>query len=89
MARSAAFSISEDDYKLLQAVAKEKEKTVSQFIRDIVWPHVEDIATQLGRAEEIKQEMRREYKKGGTTEHDLCLLYNKTRDEVRAILADS
>ena len=87
MARSAAFSISEEDYKLLQAVAKEKEKTVSAFIKDIVWPHVLDISTQLGQTQAIKNRMRAEYKAGGVTEHDLCLLYNKTREEVRAILA--
>jgi hypothetical protein len=87
MARSAAFSISDEDYKLLQAVAKEKGQTVSAFIKSCVWPHVEDLATQLGRAEEIKAQMRAEYKAGGLTKDDLCMLYNKSRDEVNDILA--
>ena len=87
MARSAAFSLSEDDYKMLQAVAKEKGKTVSAFVKEIIWPHVELYARDLEHSAERKAQMRAEYKAGGYTKEDLCLLYNKSLDEVNKILA--
>jgi len=87
MAKAAAFSCSEKDYKRLQEVAKSQGKTVSSFIKGIVWPHVEKFAHDLEHADEIRAQIKHEYRMGGVTKQDLCVLYNKSKDEIAAILA--
>ena len=86
MPKTAAFPINETEHKQLKAAAASKDKSVSAFLRECVWPHVERITEDLEHADEIKAQIRREYKAGGTTAEDLCLLYNKTLAEVREIL---
>jgi predicted DNA-binding protein len=87
MAKAAAFSLSEKDYKRLQEVAKSQNKTVSSFIKGIVWPHVEKFAYDLEHADEIRDKIRHEYRMGGVTKDDLRVLYNKSKDEIATILA--
>lgn len=87
MARSAAFSVSEADYKRLQAVAKYRNKTVSTFMRDLVWPHVELAEHEIEHADEIADQIRKEYKAGGLSKQELGILHNKSTNEINAILA--
>jgi len=86
--KSAAFACSVDEYKQLKEVAASADKSISAFIREIVWPHVEKYYDELQRVDEINAEMRKVYRAGGTTIEDLCLLYNKTAQQVNAILRE-
>ena len=86
--KSAAFACSADEYKQLKEVAAAQDKSVSAFIRGLVWPHVEKHYDELQRADELKAEIRRVSRQGGTTIEDLCLLSNKSAQQVNARLAD-
>jgi len=84
--KSAAFACSATEYEQIKAVAAAQDKSISAFIRDIVWPHVEIYHRDLRHADEIKSEIRQVYKRGGMTIDDLCLLYNKNAEQIRLIL---
>jgi predicted DNA-binding protein len=86
MSKSAAFALSEANYKKLQAAAKHQHQTVSAFIKERIWPHVDRITEEIENGEETADLIRKEYKAGGVTKADLCLLYNKTREEIATIL---
>ena len=86
MAKSAAFSISDKDYKRLQAAAKRQDKTVSTFIRELVWPKVEEVEFEIRDDDLTVQQIRADYKAGGKTKQDLGMLYNKSSEEINAIL---
>ena len=85
--KSAAFACSAAEYKQLREVAAAQDKSISAFIRELVWPHVERHHHDIVHREEIEAEIRQVYRRGGTTIDDLCLLYNKTAEQVRVILA--
>jgi hypothetical protein len=89
MPKTAAFPISESEHRQLKAAAKYQGKSVAAFMRDCVWPHVERITEELEHADEIREQIRAEYKAGGVTVEDLCTLYNKTLAEVRGILLNA
>jgi predicted DNA-binding protein len=86
MAKSAAFSISDKDYKRLKAAAEREGKTVSTFMREIVWPRVEEIEFEIEDDDRTVQQIRKHYKAGGVTKHDLSTLYHKSSEEINAIL---
>jgi predicted DNA-binding protein len=86
MAKSAAFSLSDKDYNRLKAAAKREGKTVSTFMREIVWPKVEEVEFEVRDDDRIVQEIRKRFKAGGVTKQDLGTLYNKPSEEINAIL---
>ncbi len=86
MSKSAAFSLSATEYERLKAAAKYHNKTISMFIKDIVWPHVVEAEYDITNADRITAEIQADFKAGGYTPEDLATRYNKPRDEIAAIL---
>ena len=83
-----AFSASKEEKDNVTRIAKDRGKTVSHYIHDLVSDAIQRDTQELETVDETIKLARMDYRAGGMSEDDIKNTYfpHKGREEVRAIL---